>query len=93
MMAKPTDAQRAIMREKAKADNRAMQAALTATQHLADAVAARETAIAAAERAVAEATDLYQSALANLVARIGKETTAELLGAETTSVARHTKRT
>jgi len=40
MMAKPTDAQRAIMREKAKSDNRAMQAALTATQRHADVVAA-----------------------------------------------------
>jgi len=40
MMAKPTDAQHTIMPEKAKSDNRAMQAALTATQRHADVVAA-----------------------------------------------------
>jgi hypothetical protein len=81
------------MREKAKADNLAMHAALAATQHLADAIASRETAIAAAERTVAEATDPYQSALENLVSRIGNETTAELLGVDAITAARHVKRT
>jgi hypothetical protein len=91
MAAKPTDAQRAILREKAKADNRAMHMALTATERLADARASREAAIAAADKAVAEATSIYHSAIENLISRIGKETTAELLGAEAISAVRHAK--
>jgi hypothetical protein len=93
LAAKPTDAQRAILREKARADNRAMHVALTATERLADAIASREAAIAAADKEVAEATSIYHSAIEDLVSRIGKETTAELLGTEAATVVRHTKRT
>jgi len=39
MTAKPTNTQGMIMREKARADNRAMHAALAANQHLAEAIA------------------------------------------------------
>ncbi|WP_276942132.1 hypothetical protein [Ferrimicrobium acidiphilum] len=91
MAAKPTDAQRAILREKARADNRAMHTALTAMERLADAMASRE-AIAAADKALAEATSIYHSAIEDLVSRIGKETTAELLGTEAISAVRHAKR-
>ncbi len=45
MAAKPTNVQRAILREKARADNRAMHAALTATERLADARAFRGATI------------------------------------------------
>jgi len=92
LAAKPTDAQRAILREKARADNRAMHAALTATERLADARASREVTIAAADKTVAEATSIYHSAIEDLVSRIGKETTAELLGTEAVSAVRHAKR-
>ena len=92
MAAKPTDAQRAILREKATADNRAMHVALTATERLTDAIASREAAIAAADKAVAEATSIYHSAIEDLVSRIGKETTAELLGTEAIAGVRHAKR-
>ncbi len=92
MASKPTDAQRAILREKARADNRAMHAALTAIERFADARASREATIAAADKAVAEATSIYHSAIEDLVSRIGKETTAELLGAEAISAVRHARR-
>ena len=92
MAAKPTDAQRAILREKARADNRAMHTALTAMERLADAMASREAAIAAADKALAEATSIYHSAIEDLVSRIGKETTAELPGTEAISAVGHAKR-
>ncbi|KJE75699.1 hypothetical protein [Ferrimicrobium acidiphilum] len=92
MASKPTDAQRAILREKARADNHAMHAALTAAERLADAKASRETTIAAADKALAEATSIYHSAIEELVSRVGKETTAELLGTEAISAVRHAKR-
>ena len=92
MAAKPTNVQRAILREKARADNRAMHTALTAMERLADAMASREAAIAAADKALAEATSIYHSAIEDLVSRIGKETTAELLGTEAISAVRHAKR-
>lgn len=92
MTAKPTDAQRRSLRAKAKADNRAMHAALTATQHLGEAIACREGAIAAAEGTVVEVTDLYQSALEYLVSRIGRESTAELPGTEAMTATRDVMR-
>ena len=93
MASKPTDAQRAILREKARADNRAMHAALNATERLADARASREATIAAADKAVAEATSIHHLAIEDLVLRIGKDPTAEPLGVEAMAAARHVKRT
>ena len=53
MAAKPTNVQRAILREKARADNRAMHAALTTTERLADARAFRGPPLSVFRRAPA----------------------------------------
>ncbi|WP_298207547.1 hypothetical protein [Ferrimicrobium sp.] len=82
MVTKPTDAQRAIMREKARADTRAMEEALKAKEHLDRAERTREVTIAKLDQTVTEAKGAYQLALDRLTARVGKELVAELLGTE-----------
>ena len=82
MATKPTDAQRTIMREKAKADTHAMEEVLRAREHLDRAERTREATIANLDQAVAEAKGAYQVALDGLRARVGKELVPELLGIE-----------
>ena len=82
MVTKPTDAQRTIMREKARADTRAMEETLRAREHLDRAERTREATIANLDQTVAEAKGAYQVALDGLRARVGKELVAELLGTE-----------
>ncbi|WP_298338856.1 hypothetical protein [Ferrimicrobium sp.] len=82
MVTRPTDAQRTIIREKAKADTRAMEEALIARDRLDRTERTREATIAKLDRAVGEAKAAYQLALDGLTARVGKELVAELLGTE-----------
>ncbi|WP_276958915.1 hypothetical protein [Ferrimicrobium acidiphilum] len=53
---------------------------------------AREVPVEAADKAIIEATSIYHLAIEDLISRIGKETTAELLGTEAISAVRHAKR-
>ncbi|MGC9156107.1 MAG: hypothetical protein ACP5HZ_10715 [Ferrimicrobium sp.] len=79
---------RPILHENARADNRTIHGALTATERRADARASREATIAT----VAEAIGIYHSAIEELVSQIGEETTAELVGADAISVVHYATR-